>query len=142
MNVKLAQSQTEIEQCFPVMVQLRPHLTADSFLIQVKRQMEQGYLLAYIADQQICKAVAGFRLLEMLSRGRLLYVDDLVTDAQSRSQGYGEILLNWLVDYAKAHHCQSFNLDSGVHRADAHRFYFRQRLHIAAFHFARSLEES
>ncbi|MBD0336919.1 MAG: GNAT family N-acetyltransferase, partial [Cyanobacteria bacterium Co-bin13] len=31
-------------------------------------------------------------------------------------------------------------LDSGVHRAEAHRFYFREGLVITSFHFAKPLQ--
>ena len=39
-------------------------------------------------------AVAGFRALENLSAGRVLYVDDLVTDEARRSAGHGAQLLD------------------------------------------------
>ncbi|WP_339378726.1 GNAT family N-acetyltransferase [Calothrix sp. NIES-2100] len=60
---------------------------------------------------------------------------------RERSQGYGTNLLNWLLDYAKAHACQQLHLDSGVQRFAAHRFYFKQRLEIRAYHFAIDLIE-
>jgi hypothetical protein len=34
-----------------------------------------------------------------------------------------------------------FSLDSGTHRRDAHRFYFRERMHISSYHFALKLAE-
>ncbi len=140
----LAQTDAEIACCFPVMQELRPHLLASEFVGQVRRQQQQGYQLLYLAiadssRDQTPRAVAGFRILENLSSGRFLYVDDLVTTAAERSQGYGEALLDWLVNYARQQHCQSFQLDSGVQRFEAHRFYFRQRLAITCYRFGKSL---
>lgn len=83
--------------------------------------------------------VAGFRMMENLVNGRILYVDDLVTAEGDRSQGYGAALLHWLADYAKAQDCVSLQLDSGVQRSLAHRFYFRHGMTISGFHFQRSL---
>jgi GNAT superfamily N-acetyltransferase len=135
MKVKLATSVTELERCFPVVVQLRPHLDCDRFIAQVQRQQQAGYQLAYIeADGQV-RAIAGFRIIEQLFRGRLLYVDDLVTEQAVRSQGYGDFLIDWLVEYAKANDCQCIELDSGVQRGEAHRFYFRKRFIITAYRF-------
>ena len=37
----------------------------------------------------------------MLSSGKTLYVDDLVTDAAARSQGHGEAMLQWLIALAR-----------------------------------------
>lgn len=135
MQAKFANSDTDLARCFPIMVQLRPHLTQSEFIDRVKHQQQAGYSLVYLEEHDSIKAVAGFRILEMLSRGKLLYVDDLITDSLERSRGYGNALLDWLVDYAKSLKCSSVELDSGVQRAEAHRFYFRKGMKITAFHF-------
>jgi GNAT superfamily N-acetyltransferase len=142
MSVKFADSDNDIVRCFPVMVQLRPHLTQSEFTDRVKSQRQTGYYLVYLEKQETVKAVAGFRILEHLVDGRLLFVDDLVTDASERSQGYGSMLLDWLIEHAKSLKCSNVQLDSGVQRAGAHRFYFRKGMKISAFHFSLSLDGS
>jgi GNAT superfamily N-acetyltransferase len=137
LSILFAESDIQIAACFPVMRQLRPHLTAqEEFLARVRRQQSQGYLLAFVADEERAVCVAGFRLLENLAWGRFIYVDDLVTDETTRSCGHGEEMLNWLVDYARDHHCDELHLDSGVQRFGAHRFYLNHRMDITAHHFA------
>ncbi len=81
------------------------------------------------------QAVAGYRFIEMLNCGRILYVDDLNTDQRRRSSGFGKLLLNWLKKQATARNCGELHLDSGVQREQAHRFYFREQLTITAYHF-------
>ena len=71
--------------------------------------------------------------------GRRLYVDDLVTDSAARSGGHGKLLLADLEKRARDAGCTSLTLDSGIQRSDAHRFYFRERMMIAAYHFSREL---
>lgn len=126
---------TEITRCHAVMVQLRPHLDEATFLQRVRQQMEQGYRLVARVEGDTVVAVAGYRLGENLASGRHIYVDDLVTDEQGRSRGYGRELLNWLIERARALGCATLELDSGVHRAAAHRFYFENRMTISSFHF-------
>lgn len=142
MEIKTADSELDLRRCYPVMVQLRQHLGEDEFVQQAQRQMRQyGYAVAYIEDgEQVC-AVAGFRISECLCDGQFLYVDDLITDQSHRSQGYGEQLLSWLVEKAKQEGCSELGLDSGVQRHDAHRFYFRARMHISSHHFSRDLRD-
>src|SRR5678809_215313 len=41
------------------------------------------------------------RIGECLAWRTYLYVDDLVTDADSRSKCYGDKIFDWLVDFAK-----------------------------------------
>ena len=138
MTIALAETDDAIAACFPVMVQLRPHLAAGDFVSRVRRMQGEGYHLAARHDAAgTVHACAGFRVMEMLhADGRVLYVDDLVTDAAARSCGHGEALLAWLTAQARAAGCRRLDLDSGVQRHDAHRFYLRQRMAIVSHHFS------
>jgi GNAT superfamily N-acetyltransferase len=123
-------------ECFRVMHQLRPHLVEAEFVERIAAQRLQGYqLLAALGDGQPA-ALAGFRVVQSLSWGRFVYVDDLVTDEQRRSQGYGGLLLDWLVDYCRDNGLAELHLDSGVQRFGAHRFYLDKRMDITCHHFA------
>ena len=133
--IRIARTAEKIRRCFPVMAQLRPHLKAASFVRQIRSQQKEGYRLAFLADGKSVKAVAGYRFLEMLSWGKCLYVDDLVTDEASRSRGYGRQLFAWLVEQSRANKCDHLTLDSGVQRFGAHRFYLGNRMNIVAHHF-------
>lgn len=138
--IALASTNTEIAACFPVMHQLRPHLDSNRFVSQVHEQAAQyQYQLVRIERQGKVLAVAGFRLSQCLAWGKFLYVDDLVTDAEVRSQGYGEMLFQWLVDFAQREGCVQLHLDSGVQRFAAHRFYHRQGMTISSHHFVLAL---
>ena len=119
-----------------VMLQLRPYLAPEDYLPTVRRMMQtDGYHLAAVQTAGIVRAVAGYRYMEMLYCGKTLYVDDLNTDEQIRSQGHGKALMDWLKAEGRAHNCLQLHLDSGVHREAAHRFYFRERLTISSYHF-------
>jgi GNAT superfamily N-acetyltransferase len=76
----------------------------------------------------------------MLATGKTMYVDDLVADEARRSRGYGKMLLDWLQQRARAEGCETFSLDSGTHRQEAHAFYFRERMRVTSFHFAKKLK--
>jgi GNAT superfamily N-acetyltransferase len=117
------------------MAQLRPHLVADDFIARVRGMQREGFHLAYVEDAGAVRAVAGYRYYDKLFSGRNLYVDDLVTMRRSASRGVGARLLRWLSDEARSHGCVQLELDSGVQRFDAHRFYFRERMHVSAYHF-------
>jgi GNAT superfamily N-acetyltransferase len=136
MEVRRMTTDDEIRATHPVMHQLRPHVPADEYLPRVRRMMEtDGFRLAAVVNGEGVRAVAGYRFMDLLYCGRTLYVDDLVTDADARSGGYGKLLLDWLKDEARRNDCVELHLDSGTHREDAHRFYFRERLTVSAFHF-------
>jgi GNAT superfamily N-acetyltransferase len=135
----LAETDPQIAECFSTFVELRPHLTPESFVARVKRQQASGYRLAYLQEDAECLCCAGFRILENLAWGKFLYVDDLVTRETARSRGFGGEMLRWLVDFARREGCDEFHLDSGTQRTGAHRFYFKHGLLVKTFHFSMPL---
>lgn len=131
----------EIERCYPVMHQLRPHLDKTIFAEQVMQQISEGYRLVYLEDAGMVKAVAGFRILTFLAWGKVLYIDDLITDAEARGKGHGGKLLTWVTQQAKLAGCDQVHLDSGPQRHDAHRLYLNHGMKIIGYHFALDLRE-
>ncbi len=139
-KILLATTDVEIKACYPVMQQLRPAYSEVTFLTQTKKQMQEGYHLAYLKDGRHICSLAGYRYSECLAWGRFLYVDDLITGSEQRSKGYGKLLLEWLVQQAKSHQCCQLHLDSGVQRLDAHRFYEVQEMAKTGYHYAIELK--
>ena len=139
MNIHIATTDTEIAACYPVMRELRPHIKEEQFLSRVRSQENTGYRLAYAQDNNIVVAVAGFRVGENLAWGHFLYIDDLVTLPAYRSKGYGTKMLAWLRKQAAKDGCKQMHLDSGVQRKDAHRFYEREGMSLASFHFSENI---
>jgi GNAT superfamily N-acetyltransferase len=140
MNIRLARTDDDITVCCPVMRELRPHVSEEKFVARVRLQEQSGYQLALVEDDSEIVAVAGFRTGENLAWGRFLYVDDLIATENRRSRGYGAALLSWLRDYASTAGCRQMHLDSGLQRADAHRFYEREGMSKSGFHFVQHLE--
>jgi GNAT superfamily N-acetyltransferase len=118
--------------------QLRPALP-ETYADTMQQVFEHGGRMAVAADGDRVVAVMVWRVLVNIAYGRAIYVDDLVTDSATRSTGAGKTLLDWSADKAVVMHCDWLTLDSGTHRTDAHRFYFRERLHVSSFHFAKRI---
>lgn len=135
-RIEKAESDEAIYRTFEVMRQLRPNLAAGDYVSTIQRMRNSdGYQLAALLEANEVRALAGYRVMEMLYCGRILYVDDLVTDERQRASGYGKVLMDWLKAEAKRQGCAELHLDSGVQREKAHRFYFRDGLSIIAYHF-------
>ena len=124
----------------PVLLELRPHLTAASFAEIYAEGHREGLRYTAAFDGGRCLGVAGWRFVSTTAFGRKLYVDDLVTTESDRSHGVGRVLLDELTRRAVEAGCSVIDLDSAVHRHDAHRFYFRERMQIAAHHFLKRID--
>ena len=140
MEVKRLSADEEIKATFPVMSQLRHHLEEEDYLATVRRmETSDGYRLAAVFEGDRIHCVAGYRISEFLSYGKVLYVDDLVTDETVRSRDFGKQILAWLEEEARTNRCRQLQLDSGVQRSGAHRFYFREGMKIINYHFVKDL---
>jgi len=116
--------------------ELRPALHAD-YLAQLDQMFGEGARLVQLVDDGVPRALAVWRLFHTTYCGRRLEVEDLVTAAASRSHGHGATLLAWLEARARAEGCATITLHSATHRDRAHRFYFRERFSILAYHFSK-----
>jgi GNAT superfamily N-acetyltransferase len=140
MKVSIAETDEEIAACYPVMSELRPHLSQDSFVPLVRRLGKTtGLRLAYLSEDAEIRAVAGYRISEWLAAGKYLEIEDLVSRASDRSKGYGGALFDWLISLAAEHHCRQLRLVSNVRRTDAHRFYLRKGMTMEAHYFSISV---
>lgn len=137
--VDLAVDDPRLPEMFEVLRELRPHLTLKHLREIYAEGYPQGLRFTAVESDGHIVAVAGWRLIACTTVGRRLYVDDLVTRPAERSSGHGKLLLGELDQRARAAGCAILTLESGVHRGDAHRFYFRERMIISAYHFQKSV---
>jgi len=142
MEIKIAETSQEIDNCYSVMLQLRPHLTRPEFVSRIQAQMQNGYILVFVKNHHQIVSLAGCRIGNNLAWGRFLYIDDLVSDANHRSQGWCKYIFRWLLDYAKSNHCQQIHLDSGIQRLEAHQFYLHEGMEMTGYHFFLQLSRS
>jgi GNAT superfamily N-acetyltransferase len=123
-QIKVLKTKSDWKEAFPVMKQLRTHLDEEEFLQLVKEATEnESYKMVALYSQGQMVAVTGFMPMTTLYNGRSIWVCDLVTDSNHRSQGYGEILLTYIQNWAKENGYERVSLSSGLQRTDAHRFY-------------------
>lgn len=137
---ELTTSDQDIAKIYPVLSQLRDHLSLEDFTERYRAGVEtSNYRMvgAWVGDD--LRAIAGFRFILNLAQGNALYIDDLVTSSEWRSKGYGGELVRYLEGVAIAIGADAIRLDSAVHRLDAHRFYEREGFYFYSKHFVREL---
>lgn len=143
-SIRIAQNEKEIENCFEVMFELRPHLIRENFVQQVREMEQEGYRLLYVAveENKINKvvAVAGYRNMHMLYCGKIIYIDDLSTLPAYRGKGYAGRLLDYIHQLAKDTGKSGVHLDSGYQRNNAHRLYLNKGYVLACHHFSKVLQ--
>lgn len=112
------------KKSYPVMKQLRTHLSEEEFLTLVAKAIDkEGYKLTALYEEEKIVAVIGYMPMITLYNGEFIWICDLVTDENQRSNGYGKYLLNYVEVWAKEQGYGIVSLSSGLQRHDAHRFY-------------------
>jgi GNAT superfamily N-acetyltransferase len=126
--------------------ELRPECAALSTVEAFDRwvddiQRPQGYRIvaSFVEGTADAVAVIGFRHAHSLSAGHYCYVEDVVALPEARKDGHAQALMEWVVADARTAGCGRVDLNSGVARQPAHRFYMNARFVISAFHFSRDL---
>jgi GNAT superfamily N-acetyltransferase len=119
-----------------VHLQLRPQL-AGRYVERVREVIASGVEMAVAVVDGRVAGLTMFRVIEKTHSGRELYCDDLVTDERQRSTGVGHALMQYMERICRERGCDTFALDSGCQRQQAHKFYFREGMTIPAFHFSK-----
>jgi GNAT superfamily N-acetyltransferase len=113
----------DLERAYPVMHELRHHLSPEAYNDALEAMTQRGYRLFAATDDGEVKALAGIGFGVNFYYGSYLWVYDLITTESARSKGYGAKLLSYLEDLARAEGCDTIALASALWRKDAHRFY-------------------
>ncbi|MBE1556761.1 GNAT family N-acetyltransferase [Sporosarcina limicola] len=122
--IKELTKQEELLDVFSVIKQLRPQLDPDTFIkIFNDANENESYRMFALYSSKFPVAVIGFRTMTTLHNGKLIWINDLVTDSAYRSKGYGEKLLLYVIDWARENGYTGVSLSSGVQRLRAHSFY-------------------
>jgi len=129
----------EIDIAWSVVKQLRKQLTYDTFEDLIYDMRAREYTMFGIFEKEHLITYAGVVIQTNLYHKRHLFVDELVTDAQYRSQGYGAMMLAYLKDYAKMGMCERIVLSSGLQRKEAHEFYAKEGFEKKSFVFVKEL---
>lgn len=126
MTIAECNDAVSLVKAWPVIRQLRNHISKDEFLLRVRAASGGGYRLFALETDGEFVGLIGCRPVNDLAFGRSLYVDDLVVDSAARGLGHGKELIMFARQHAVAEDCDSIRLTSNFQRTAAHAFYDRQ----------------
>lgn len=117
----------DLSRAYPVMKELRSNIDFDDFqrLVMLAHTAD-GYRLIAREEHGKIVALMGYRILHDLVHGSHLYVDDLVTTKDKRSQSHGAELLRYAEGECRRLGLTGLRLSTGVDNSEARRFYDRE----------------
>jgi GNAT superfamily N-acetyltransferase len=137
-DVRISQADDEasVRRCWAAFSELRPHLDEAEFIRRWQTQQAEGYRIIYIETSSGVVAAAGFRTLNTMAWGKIIYLDDLVALGSEHGRGWGTRLLQWLQKLAAQGGFSGVHLDTGYQRLAAHKAYLRNGFHLNCHHLA------
>ncbi len=139
-KIFVAKAKQDLERCFEVMKELRPHLSYEDYLeIYQDAHNSDHYEIVAIEEHGQILALMGYRILSDFVRGRHLYIDDLVTAEFARSRGLGAELLKHAEGLAKDLNCKSLRLCTGTENVRGIQFYERNGWTRRSFAYVKKL---
>lgn len=134
------QNREELERCFPVLKELRPHLSEQEYLeIYRHAHAMDGYEILALEYRGQVVALMGYRILYDFVRGRHLYIDDLVSTEKMRSKGFGAELLKHAESIARDLGCKSMRLCAVLENDKGIKFYEKNQWNKRAYAFAKKV---
>lgn len=140
MDILNVQTTADIEFASEAILQFRTNLEPAGLVEKVLEMINSGgFELACIPSDDGSNAAAfiGFRVIDMLRTGKMIYIDDLFTLPEYRGRGYGGKLLKYVDELAVNRGILSVHLDSGFDLHPAHRLYLNSGYFLACHHFAK-----
>jgi len=141
-QIVIMRSQSELEQAYPLMKELRPHITLQNFLdTYYQSHKTTGYEIAALKHDNQILAIMGYRILYDYVHGKHCYIDDLVSSEKQRSKGYGAQLLQYAEQFAQDNGCTGLRLCTGIENERGKKFYEKNGWNLRAIVYKKKVEQ-
>lgn len=121
--VKELLNKEDLLKGFSLIKQLGASLVEETYLGLIEEMKKEGYKMFGLYEGEEVVSIAGVSKLRSLQYGKYVCVNELVTDVNERSKGYGQTLLSFVNQWAKENGCDVVILSSSIQRVEAHKFY-------------------
>jgi GNAT superfamily N-acetyltransferase len=113
-------------EALPILQALWPELRAEAYIRSLASMEGRGYVLFGIRSDDELVAVAGVQEIELLARGKILWLFDMATHPQHQGKGFGARLLTFLQGYARSNGYSRLLLHTSATREATIAFYRSQ----------------
>jgi len=118
--------EADLKLAYPIIKQLRKHLTLDIYEEIAKTMIAHGYSIACLYNGDEIVAYAGYAEDINLIYGRHFRVYDLIVDEKYRGKDFEKILLHYIEERAYELKLNCIVITSSLRLQDAHDFYEKE----------------
>ena len=126
-QITALKTEAEWLNAFPIAQALWPELERPTYLQTLASMVKTGYILFGLHVKGELVAIAGCQEIQLLARGKILWLFDMATHPNKQGAGFGSQLLAFLQQYAKSNGYSRLLLHTSAGRTATLAFY-RSRL--------------
>jgi GNAT superfamily N-acetyltransferase len=132
----------KMESIIPLVIQLnKGKLPVNVLKIRLKEMLVMGgYQCIGVYDNEELIACCGFWILNKLYSGKHVEPDNVFVEEAYRSAGVGELMLNYLFDYAKSIDCIAAEVNCYSHNIRGKKFWERQGFEGLGYHMIKKFD--
>ena len=131
---------SEITTIIPLLHQLGTSAISDAVLAERLNEMaRQNYECIGVYDSEKLMGACGMWFQTRHYAGKSCEVDHVIIDEGYRGKGLGNLLMDFVYQYAAKKGCQWVELNTYVHNFPSHKFYYNQGFSAKGYHFVKDL---
>lgn len=133
----------EMESILPLTVDLnKGKIKYDVLQERLKGMLAMGgYECIGVYDGEELIGICGLWVLNKLYAGKHVEPDNVFIKEEYRSQGVGQLMMDWLFNYAKEIGCEGSEVNCYITNEKGKRFWERQGYERLGYHFFMKFEE-
>ncbi|MBW1296105.1 GNAT family N-acetyltransferase [Aquimarina litoralis] len=128
-----------LEIIIPFLEELNPNIGAKLLSSRLSEMIAQGYECIGVYNNDELIGISGLWFLTKYYVGKHVEPDNVFILPEYQGKGIGELMMNWIFDYAKSKGCVASELNCYVGNKNAHRFWENQGYKKIAYHFQKEL---
>ena len=128
-----------IEIIIPLLQKLNSSISEEVLRERIDEMLSNNYECVGVFEGDKLIGISGIWILTKYYVGKHVEPDNVYILEEYQGKGIGELMMNWIFDYAKSKGCVASELNCYVGNKNAHRFWENQGYKKIAYHFQREL---
>lgn len=131
--------ENEISSILPYLKMLNEKTDEVTLVSRLKKMTGHNYKCVGVYDNENLIGITGFWILYKHYVGKHIEPDNVIIHPDYRSKGIGELMMNWLYEYAKSEGCTASELNCYVSNHKGVKFWIQQGYRIIGYHMQKLL---
>ena len=140
LQIKLIEP-NEMEIIIPLILTLDTNLTENQLKQRLPKMIANNYSCIGVYDEKKLVGISGFWIIQKYYIEQYIEPDNVVIDLNYRGKGIGEMMSEWLDNYAKKINCVAANLNVYTTNDKAIRFWINRGYKIISFHLQKRYDK-